>query len=115
MCRPLGLTHWVGMLGHHTGPAPVPGTNSKTTCFLLLTPGTEPTPPTPLNPGGSGCSARGMNASGSTGSTLGIGKGQEEEGWGGSTYRVAPLRQSSDPPHLGPLTIWGSGNGRASL
>lgn len=31
-----------------TAAAPVPGTNSKTTCFLLLTPGAQPAPPAPL-------------------------------------------------------------------
>ena len=30
--------------------APVPGTNSKTTCFLLLTPGAQPAPRAPLTP-----------------------------------------------------------------
>lgn len=45
----VGLTHWAGMLGHHMG-APVPGTNSKTTCFLLLTLGALPASPHPLTP-----------------------------------------------------------------
>lgn len=62
--------------------APVPGTNSKTTCFLLLTPGAWPAPPIPPHPGGG--SARGMKASGSSGSRLGAGQGQEE-GWGSPT------------------------------
>lgn len=73
-----------GNVGTPRAAAPVPGTNSKTTCFLLLTPGAQPAPPPPRplppSPGGSG-SARGMNASGSSGSRLGIGKGWEQEGW----------------------------------
>lgn len=66
----------------HGPAAPVPGTNSKTTRFLLLTPGALPASPNPPpHPGGG--SARGMKASGSSGNRLGDRKGPGETrlGW----------------------------------
>lgn len=70
-----GAHSLAGNVGTPHGPAaPVPGTNSKTTCFLLLTPGAQPAPPNPPPHPGSG-SARGMKASGSSGSRLGDRKG----------------------------------------
>lgn len=74
VCRGGSLTGWEC---RDTTRPPVPGTNSKTTCFLLLTPGAQPAPPGPPNP--SGGSWNEENASGSSGSTLGIGRARRRK------------------------------------
>lgn len=74
LCRGGSLTGWEC---RDTTRPPVPGTNSKTTCFLLLTPGAQPAPPGPPNP--SGGSWNEENASGSSGSPLGIGRARRRK------------------------------------
>lgn len=114
VCVPLGLTHWAGMLGHHTGlRPPVPGTNSQTTCFLLLTPGAQPAPPDPPpHPGGG--SALGMKASGSSGSRLG-GQKRPRKNKAGVVVDFSGGPKGSQPPDstylLALAAIWGLRNG----
>lgn len=95
MCHRGSLTGWECQ--DTTGPPPMPGTNSKTTYFLLLTPGAQPAPPPSPNPDGGGGSRNEQNASGSSGSRSGIGKGQEE-GWGVLTTGWPPRGSLSAQP-----------------
>lgn len=92
---PPRLTHGAGMLGRHTGFGPRARHKLQNNLFPVTHswgPASTPAPltlvvvaqflgPSPPKPSG-GSSARGMNASGSSGSRLRIGKVQEQEGRG---------------------------------